>query len=107
MSRQQDRAESARQKNRGYRPVGWAVNVMFVFSAAVILLFWLRHSRAAHIGWLNSYRAPVFNAALSVVAGLFLLMGLVPWDYLNRRSRERDRKQRQAPPPRRTSRKVW
>jgi hypothetical protein len=101
MGRHEERAQSAGEHQRPYKPLGWKFHLGMIAAAAFFLFNWLHNQQTGHFVWTSFHnRTPVFNAGLVACGAISLIIGLIPWDWLNRRARAKVRRKPEMLPRR-------
>jgi hypothetical protein len=89
MNRHLERSNRSGRKKTIPQRVGWPIQVTFLAAGLLLLAIWWRAEHAGRLTWLNQYRQPVFAPMLFICGIGFLILGLIPWDWLNRKAKER------------------
>jgi hypothetical protein len=96
MGRSAERAANHGRRPKPYKPLGWKLNAMALVGAALAFISWRHNEATGHFVWVSeNYRVTAFNAAAIAGAVIMFIIALVPWDFLNRRFRARERRESQ------------
>lgn len=84
-------SDGGKRKRIASQTGGWFVNAVSLALGLIVLLYAYGQMGQGHVAWRNNYRQVIYAPSLFGLAAVFLVAGLVPWEYVARRLRSRSR----------------